>query len=721
MHPMGRHAADDRRMFQVLTSQLIDSEACTQAEVIRAFGVPKASVARAVRRYREGGVGAFFGRRRGRRGGTVLTPVVLEEAQRLLYEEYGRTEVAEELGVKPDTLGKAIADGRLREARARPFADKSSRSVRDAAAAAGLGTACTRIGERVLAAMGVLPGAPMRFEPCLDVPYGGVLCALPALVANGLLCGTDGLLNRLKGYYTAVHVLILMGFMALCRIKTVEELRGEAPGEFGRLLGLDRIPEVRCLRRKLTELAADDAAGRWTAELSRRWMEAAPETVGTLYVDGHVRVYHGSLTAPPRRYVSRQRLCLRGITDYWVNDALGLPFFVVEKTVDSGLLEALRHDIVPRLLRDVPGQPSAGQIEKDPQLSRFVLVFDREGYSPGFFRDMWKQHRIGCITYHKHPRDQWPAEWFGTQNFTMPGGETVTLALAEMGSLVGSGQDATWMREVRKLADSGHQVSLVSTAFGLPHTDLAARLFTRWCQENFFRYMMQHFALELLGEYGTAALPDTERVINPAWRDLAKRRNAASAKLTHRRAKFAALTMHPEPQTEAHRVMAWQRRKAALLEEIEQFEKQIGELGEELRATDHHIRWEQLPEEQRFQRLAPTRRQLLDGVRMIAYRAETAMVPLLLDPYTDQPAARAILQDLFRTAADILPEPERHILRVRVHRSSRPATDRRLQRLFEQLNEAEMTYPGTDLRLTYELAGDPVAQTENGIILSSAR
>ena len=77
-------------------------------------------------------------------------------------------------------------------------------------------------------------------------------------------------------------------------------------------------------------------------------MEAAPEAVGTLYVDGHVRVYHGSQTALPRRYVPRQRLCLRGTTDYWVNDALGRPFFVVEKVADPGLLEMLRTDIVPR-------------------------------------------------------------------------------------------------------------------------------------------------------------------------------------------------------------------------------------------------------------------------------------------------------------------------------------------------------------------------------------
>jgi hypothetical protein len=722
VHPIGRHSPDDRCMFQILTAQLIDAGACTQAEVVRAFGVPKISVARALRRYREDGVAAFFKTRRGRRGGTVLTAEVLAAAQQLLDQEVGRAAVAEELGVPADTLRKAIDDGRLREMPRRPAADKSSRSVQDAVAAEGMGTACTRVVERVLAAMGRLPGgATPQFERCLDVPYGGVLCALPALVANGLLCGTDGPLNRLKGYYSAVQVLVLMGFMALCRIPTAEKLRGKPPGEFGRLLGLDRIPEVRCLRRKLTELAADGAGERWAADLSRQWMQAAPDTVGYLYVDGHVRVYHGSQTAPPRRYVSRQRLCLRGVTDYWVNDALGLPFFVVEKTVDSGLLEALRTDIVPRLLRDVPGQPGEEQLRADPYRCRFVLVFDREGYSPAFFKQMWEQHRVACITYHKHPHGEWATEAFQSHTFTLPAGETVTMKLAEMGSRVGSGRDTMWMREVRKLTDSGHQVSLISTAFDLPLTDLAARMFSRWCQENFLKYMMQHFALDLLGEYGLADLPDTERVINPAWRDLTKQRNAATAKLNHRRAKFAALDLHPEPQAEATRFEQWQRRKAALLEEIEQFENQVQELGKTRHDTSHYLEWQQLSEEQKFQRLAPTRRQLLDAIRMIAYRAETAMVPFLLDPHTDPPAAKVILQDLFSTAADIFPNPERHLLRIRVHRSSRPAVDQRLQQLFSELNQTQTLYPGTNLKLVYELVGEPGAKGQDGINSSSAK
>lgn len=722
VHPLGRHRADDRRSFQVMTSQLIDAGSCRQCEVIKAFGVSKSSVARAVRRYREGGADAFATSRRGRRRGTVLTDEKLVCAQQMLNDGVPRSEVAAELTVKADTLRKAVEHGRLHERKLCEGSDRSSRSVEDAEAAEGMGTACTRTGERVLAAIGLLDGASICFEQCRDVSFGGVLCALPALIQNGLLDGVDRLLNRLNGYYHAVHVLILLGFMALCRIKTAEQMRREAPGELGLLLGLDRIPEVRCLRSKVKQLAAGGAAERWAEHLSRQWMQqATPEAVGTLYVDGHVRVYHGKKSALPRRYVSRQRLCLRGTTDYWVNDAIGRPFFVVEKPVDPGLLQVLRDTIVPQLLLDVAGQPSETELERDPCLSRFVLVFDREGYSPAFFAEMWRKHRVACITYHKHPRGLWPEEWFLSEQFAMPDGEIVTMRLAEMGSLVGTGSDAMWMREVRKLTENGHQVSLISTAFSVPHTGLASRLFSRWCQENFLRYMMQHFALDLLGEYGTAPLPDTESVVNPEWRELERKRNSLQGKLIRREAKFGTMTLHPESPDHPARFQKWQRRKAELLEEIEHLQMELHEVKQKLRDTPRHLRWEQLPDERKFWRLAPSRRKLLDAVRMIAYRAETAIIPLLLDEQTDSAAARTILQTLFRTPADLIPEPQNRRLRIRLHRSARPAVDRRIHRLLKQLNAAEMAYPGTDLIMSCEMLPAKLASPKNGVTLFSAK
>ena len=95
--------------------------------------------------------------------------------------------------------------------------------------------------------------------------------------------------------------------MALTRLKSVESLRCCAPGEWGKVPGLDRLPEVRTLRERISLLAMDKKPSRWSAELCRQWMQAAAEQAGALYVDGHVRVYHGKLARLPRRYVAREK------------------------------------------------------------------------------------------------------------------------------------------------------------------------------------------------------------------------------------------------------------------------------------------------------------------------------------------------------------------------------------------------------------------------------
>ena len=274
----------------------------------------------------------------------------------------------------------------------------------------------------VLAASVLLDGAPTHFEPCRDVSFWRRALHLaspggewPVSTSPRLPCSVARLLQHAARDRP-------VGPHGVCRIKAVEQLQYQPPGELGKLLGLDRVPEVRCLRRKLAALSLDDGPKKWAGLLSRDWLEAAPELAGTLSVDGHVRLYHGSQTALPKRYVSRQRLCLRGTTDYWVNDALGQPFFAVERPIDHGLLEALRSDIVPRLLKDVPGQPTVEKLKADRYRARFVILFDREGYSPEFFKEMWQTHRIACIAYHKYPKNDWPAAEFAEIETTLPGG-----------------------------------------------------------------------------------------------------------------------------------------------------------------------------------------------------------------------------------------------------------------------------------------------------------
>jgi hypothetical protein len=282
-----------------------------------------------------------------------------------------------------------------------------------------MGMAAADVEGRLAASLGELDAVAPCFAPALDVPNGGVLCALPALLAVGLLEGVERHLALPKGYYGLDSLLMLLAFMALARLRSVESLRYCAPGEWGNLLGLDRVPEVRTLRAKIQLLARAEQPASWSAALCERWMAAVPEQAGVLYIDGHVRFYHGSQSQLPRHYVARQRLCLRATTDYWVKAMDGQPFFLVNQTLDPGLIQVIEQEIVPRPDRPLPAPPQAEQLEAAPLRHRFTLVFDREGYSRDFLGRM-KAQRIACLTYHKYLGEDWAQEEFTPRRYASP-------------------------------------------------------------------------------------------------------------------------------------------------------------------------------------------------------------------------------------------------------------------------------------------------------------
>jgi hypothetical protein len=563
-----------------------------------------------------------------------------------------------------------------------------------------LGVATTRVEERLLASLGLVQSVPIRFEEVSDVPAGGVLCALPALLVLGLLRHSHQSFSLPPGYYSLETIFLAIAFLALARVPSLEALRYEPPGEWGKLLGLDRIPEVRTLREKIQILCEDGQEVRkWTSTLAREWMEAEPESAGTLYIDGHVRVYHGGLTQLPRRYVARQRLCLRGTTDYWVHAMDGQPFFVVTQAVDPGLLKVLEEQIVPRLVREVPAQPGPAELAADPWRCLFTLIFDRAGYSPEFFARMWEM-RIAVITYHKFPEGQWAEDEFSLCRVRLINGEEVELALAERGIRLRNG---FWLREVRHLDATRHQTAMLSSDYRREMSGTAVALFARWCQENFFQYMGRHYGLNRLIEYGTEALPETTVVVNPAWRQQDQAVRREQALLVRQQARFAALSLGPETAPTA--VARYEQQKGQLLEQIQLHEGKLSELKARRKENPRHIALKDLPESERFSQLCPTKKHFVDTIKLIAYRAETALVRVAREKLQREDDARSLVRQIFESAADLRPNPEQKILTVRLHRLSSPAHDAALEHLCTELTATETTFPGTELRLIFEPVG----------------
>ena len=574
---------------------------------------------------------------------------------------------------------------------------KSERSAEDSQAPMGMGATNT-LG-RVMASVGKLNEVPVHFEPTMDVPNGGVLLSLPGLTSNGLLRHTDRFFQLPAGYYGIVSIFLLVALMALCRLKQPESLRYCAPGEWGKLLGLDRIPEVRTLRKKLKILSKGEVSP-WAAELCQDWMQANPQAAGVLYVDGHVRVYHGEQTELPRHYVARERLCMRATVDYWVNAMDGQPFFLLNQAVDPGLVQVLSDQIIARLLAEVPGQPCEQELQANPLLHRFTLVFDREGYSPDFLLQC-KQQRIACLTYHKYPEADWPPEEFTEYAMTTREGSALTVRLAERGVQL---SNDLWVREVRKLCDTGHQTAIISTDYMSDLRPIAAQMFGRWSQENFFRYMRQHFNLDRLVDYRTEALADTQRLVNPAWRRLDAQVRTKVSLLSRRLAQFGALQLHGDIEPE--HVDRYEHAKAQLQQEISCLQSEIAQLKLERKAAPHHIQAAQLAEKDRFERLNTHTKNFVDTIKMIAYRAETAMAHILREKMSRLDDARSLLRQLYCTDADLLPDPQAATLTVRLHHMANRSADLAIRHLCDELNATATLFPGTNLRLVYDFVPD---------------
>lgn len=699
------HPENDRDSRRLALATLMVNGLAKPVELERALGIPHRTAMHWQRQLKTEGAASFF---RGRevRSFPKMTADVVGVCELALAEGLSVRQAAARAGVKPGTLGKAISQGRVRRSRPDPAPScpavattRSERSQSDASCE--MGKACSRPSDRLLAAIGMLEHAESRYEPCLDVAFGGVLAGLPALGANGLFHRIGDFFRLPKGFYGIVQLFMFFGLMALARIRRPEGLRYAPPGELGKLLGLDRCPEAKTVRSKIASLSGQETAAEWGRELSRLWMEEDPAEAGYLYVDGHVRVYHGTQADLPRRYVSRERLCLRGTTDYWINDAIGRPFFVVSRTVNDGMAHTLVAEIVPRLVETVPGQPLAAELDADPELHRFVMVFDREGSNAKLVRQLWEQ-RIAVITYRKRADDRWPESEFSGHSVRMPMGNVEEMRLAERQTVLGSGAAAIPVREVRKLTETGHQTAIISTLRKGPLTAIAARMFTRWCQENYFSYMMQNFDLDGLVEYGTEGIPGTESVVNPAWRTLDKTIKSKATALARKQARLGRMHMADDgtPEQSEKEIAD----NAKLLEAIAGDQAELDALKLKRKGTPKHILYEQLPEAEKFLMLAPLRKQFCDTIKMIAYRAETALVQKIRPHMAREDDARALLCQLFISSADIIPNPEAGTLNIRIHGMANPTHDRAVQALLEALNQIEFDHPATGDRIVYSLA-----------------
>jgi len=690
--PIFIHDNNDAAARRLAAMQILELKLAKKAELSESFGMDRTTLYRQQIRFREGGVAAVIGEKRGPKGAHKLTEAALSRAQGIMDGAGSQQEAAREAGVSVKTIQRAISDGKLKgwkavraERAARlEGSQPGERNVEDASAP--LGVATTRVLDRALAARGKLVEAAPEFEASSSVANAGALLALPAMLELGLLeIGEDVYGGLRNGFYGLRSTLLCLGFMALLRIRNPERMQFEAPGELGLLLGLDRAPETKTIRRKLAELVERGQANRLSAGLAERWVRQAPRALGYLYVDGHVRAYNGEKHRLTKTHVARRRLCMPATTDYWINDKNAEPVFLVTGEVNERLIATMKASILPEVRR------LAGKKR------RVTMVFDREGWSPKWFKELYAAG-FDVLTYRKGTYDMWPRSAFGVVEGSVEGHE-VSYELAEKTVRVLPGFK---MREVRRLRTDGKQTAIVTTRWKTRPIELAWRMFERWRQENFFRYMREHFALDAMASRRVEPVGEERTIPNPKRAKLGKKLGRLKTELQALEKDYGARAFENDESLRPT-ARGFKIANGKLGREIRRLRRKCVRLKERISALPERIAAADA-EGPQIVKLDPETKHLTDTIKMVAYRAETALVGLLNDEVyaRTEEEGRALVREILRAPADVLPDEREGVLRVRLHGLANPRSNAAVRHLCEALNEAEITYPGTRLRLRYE-------------------
>jgi len=551
---------------------------------------------------------------------------------------------------------------------------------------------------------------PVEFENQLDLRYGGLLIALPSLISCGILNGISRF-DLPKVYYNTTQIFLSLAFMVLLRVKRIEQSKMLSCGELGRCLGMDRVPGVQTLRNRLSDYSAVSDVGEWSLDLSRYWMKQN-DIEGVLYVDGHVNIYYGKSVEMPSRYVSRMRLCMSGSTDYWVNDALGQPYFVVHKTINEGMIKCITAEIIPELDKSVPNQPTEAELEKNPQLHRYMLVFDREGYSVPFFREL-KEKRIAFCTYRKNVKDKWDINEFEEYTTQNKSGESLKLKLAEHQTYLkckkekGKEQEGIFVREIRKLTESGHQTSIITTNYVLSITDIGIYMFSRWCQENYFKYAMENFGIDALISNTKKSIPDTYNIPNPDYVALNQEHKSIAGKLAKQKQKLAEKQIEiDQPELEEKRMKKFILQKAEILQSVELYKSELEEIKQKKKTTAKRVDFKKVYPDKENLTVINDQRQLLETIKMIGFHAEDSLANHIRPMMANEEQAKMTIKSIYQSAADLKVDKQNNKLYVLLHHNNFAHLDAIVNKLFVILNETETKFPGSNLTICYKLVSD---------------
>ena len=730
--PIFHYAKADRAADHYAMIHVVESGLANQQEVAAAFQCSRLTIFRSKRKFDQGGIAALVPRKTGPRDGFKINKAKSREIVALKNKGLSHVAVALRLGLKEDAVRKALkrmgwckpkaaeemtlgleqspikmelpqqsvndqvkceaqesedvaslltdAEAQANESEEEAFEDEANKSYDT--------DPSNRAIDRAFARLGFLQDAAPLFRNGESIPGAGVLVAIPAIVESGILDRSRKVYGSLgASFYGLRTILLTFVLMALLRIKGPEGLKEHSPVDLGRLLGLDRACEVKTLRRKLDALAAKNKAEIFGRELAKIRVQKRQSTLGFLYVDGHVRVYNGKRKVS-KGYVTKRRLAMPATTDYWINDQEGDPIFVITAPANEGLVK-----MMGPIVEEIKGLIGQGR--------RVSIVFDRGGWSPHLF--VWLVNEgFDIVTYRKGKVEAIAEELFSLMGEEIEG-KRVQYRLHDR--TVAFLKGTLCLRQVTRLNPSGHQTHIVTSRRDLSAVTIAYRMFERWRQENFFKYMSAEYALDALVDYDVEE-DDLERLVpNPKRKEIMGERKKLKGQIQELAQEYGLQALINE---EARRptMRGFKIANSTVSRKIERLQLQEIGLKGLYGKTPQKVPLKDTLHNETAYRLKREKKHLTDLLKMVAYQAETDLLGLIRGDYARaDDEGRTLIQSALKSSGDL--EVTNNELRVTLHPLSSPHRSKVIRTLCEELNMMHIIFPGSRLRLVYDVKERP--------------
>lgn len=669
--------SDDVISRRLAAVSLLEVGAATQMEVAGAFDMHDATLRRWRDEWKTNGTRGLAGEQLGPKRKSKLTEEVVANILALREGGMAIADVAVHEGISERSVKYGLSGCKVHTP-----AHKSAEPETPSSELVALAQPQPRREERQAARCGEITDAAPVITQGISQPLGGALTILPSLQATGLLEVFNSTYTTSRAAFYGLRSLVLaICFSALLGCSRSEAAGRISPCDLGRLLGLDRGPETKTIRRRTEELASLGLSDQLGVGLAKRHVECLGEDGGVFYLDGHVRAYHGTARIP-MAHVGRLDRAMMGEEDAWLCDEQGRGVLVWSSPPGSGLTTELRRATVE--IRALVGDDATP-----------TIIFDRGGWSPKTFAEITEAGFDIC-TYRKAPLPKEPRSAFVKHHFIDDLGRSQDYWLSDRKVRInykeGRRQRYFSCRQVTRLdVESGHQTQVLTTRFDDEPTAIAHKMFSRWRQENFFRYMRAHYDIDGLDSYAKTPDDPERQVVNPKRKAANKALKQARTVLQHTEAEQGRALLDGHRDDKSGNVAAIEKARA----EVERLKMKAKAAPTKIRLGD--VRSDAM-------RLNVERKRIFDAIRMATYNAESVLARLLGPHFVRaEHEARTLLGEVFARSADMVVDNGE--FQVRIDPLSAPRRTQALVGLCEELTATKTIYPGTDLVLVYSVKG----------------